>query len=454
MNNILTGKIMIIGGILVTFWNNIRNFTNSIVSIFWRHEYFDGDLGIELFDLIIKNSKVYSWGSREYSNEFVWSKKKQKNLRVIVSMPTMYFCLYNNKIPLILNYDVYGGDFTGSCLSVKYFSFLFSLDDLLFKTQNIFFNKNSTEKAKKSNFFLYSVSSTSVTNVLSSTILGNNNGSMEPSGSRHSENKNNSNEGQKQFIPILKDKGKYYGFDYTEEVFGEYEETNKKSYYKSKYYESLKTEILFWTNNRDWYETRGIVWKRGALLTGKQGTGKSRMVREIAQELNLPIAQFNISDMSSTEFDNLFKNYSKLGYNGNGCIILIEDIDVIFNGRVNILQQNLEKKLLSFDTLINAISGIKENSGIFVIVTTNHIEKLDPALIRPGRLDFKLEVGNPEKEGYEFIAKQILNGYDDEIHNVIKRGIEEQMTVSEFENACIEKAIDCLEIDKQLGILD
>ena len=444
--DLVNGKTLVAGGVLITFWNNIQNMGRSFVSLFWRSEYFSGELGVEIFESIISNSKVFKWGNKQYSNEFVWSTKRGKNIRVIAGKPDMYLCLYKNRIPLIMNYDIgYSGDYNSSILTISYSSLLFSLDDILKKCQENFFNKSL--KKSRSCYFLYNSSGSGLS--IEKTF---NASSAEPITARKGRSPSDSNQ-DIEFVPLLKHHADYYGFDYTGEVLGEPILNDKKAYFKSDTYYELVSEIKFWMNNRDWYETRGIIWKRGALLTGKQGTGKSRMVREACQELNIPIAQFNIADMTSFDFESSFKTYSNLGLNGMGCIVLIEDIDVVFHGRTNILQGNLQTKLLSFDTLINTISGVKENSGVFIIVTTNHPEKLDPALVRPGRLDAHINVSSLSREGYQFIAEKTLQGYDNEIVVAVEEGATKEMTVSEFENYCIEVAIDCIERDKKLGIL-
>jgi chaperone BCS1 len=139
--------------------------------------------------------------------------------------------------------------------------------------------------------------------------------------------------------------------------------------------------------------------------------------------------------MSDEEF---VKNYN-VG-SEKSMIILLEDLDVLFNLRENALAQTSKtKNLLSFDTLINTIAGIKRNDGIFLIITVNDISRCDPALIRPGRCDMKIEVGPLDRKGREFIARNILKGYPELIESIILTG--EGKVAAEFENDCIELAL-------------
>jgi mitochondrial chaperone BCS1 len=71
-------------------------------------------------------------------------------------------------------------------------------------------------------------------------------------------------------------------------------------------------------------------------------------------------------------------------------IILMEDIDAIFVGRSSVNKNSN----VSFSGLLNAIDGIRSQEGRILILTTNHKEKLDPALLRPGRCDLQIHLNN------------------------------------------------------------
>ena len=83
-------------------------------------------------------------------------------------------------------------------------------------------------------------------------------------------------------------------------------------------------------------------------------------------------------------------------------IILLEDIDAIFQGReaVNKMDYDGEdwtRSGPSFSGLLNALDGVRSQEGRILIMTTNHKEKLDPALLRPGRADLQIELGNAKQ---------------------------------------------------------
>src|SRR5690606_38276676 len=72
------------------------------------------------------------------------------------------------------------------------------------------------------------------------------------------------------------------------------------------------------------------------------------------------------------------------------CVVVIEDVDRAFHARERTEDAN---KNLTFSGLLNAIDGISAKEGRILVLTTNHPEVLDPALVRPGRVDRKFEVG-------------------------------------------------------------
>lgn len=133
------------------------------------------------------------------------------------------------------------------------------------------------------------------------------------------------------------------------------------------------------------YVTRGIPWRRGYLLHGAPGTGKTSLVRALASELGLDLCIVNLTS-------------SRLGDDGLAtlmasappqAILLMEDIDAIFVGR----EKADAAPGLSFSGLLNAIDGVYAQEGRILVMTTNHKERLDPALIRPGRIDRHFEIG-------------------------------------------------------------
>jgi hypothetical protein len=205
----------------------------------------------------------------------------------------------------------------------------------------------------------------------------------------------------------------------------------------------LIREIELWRSNRDWYRAKGIPWKRGWMLYGPPGTGKTALARAFAEDLNMPIYVFNLAQMSNQE---LTKAWTEMQVNVP-CIALIEDIDNVFHGRENVARKNspmpffMQQKKeddssnsrpmsfspLTFDTLLNCLDGVERSDGIFTIITTNDISKIDAAMgqprklpdgtqefisTRPGRIDKAVELTYMEPVDKKRMARKILGAYE------------------------------------------
>ncbi len=151
--------------------------------------------------------------------------------------------------------------------------------------------------------------------------------------------------------------------------------------------ESLIADVRAFLGRRDWYIERGIPYRRGYLLYGPPGTGKSSAVLAIASALKMDIAILSLAN-STLDDDELCQLLSNCPANS---VVLIEDIDCVFIERT--ATEDKQNKL-TFSGLLNAIDGVAAGEGRILFATTNHIERLDPALIRPGRIDRKELIGN------------------------------------------------------------
>ncbi|KAG4080291.1 hypothetical protein HA402_010783 [Bradysia odoriphaga] len=140
-----------------------------------------------------------------------------------------------------------------------------------------------------------------------------------------------------------------------------------------------------------WYSERGIPYRRGYLLHGPPGCGKSSFITALAGELEFSICILNLSERGLTD-DRL--NHL-LNVAPEKSIILLEDIDAAFASRDETSVQKAAfdgLNRVTFSGLLNCLDGVASTEARIVFMTTNHIERLDKALIRPGRIDFKQEI--------------------------------------------------------------
>lgn len=147
----------------------------------------------------------------------------------------------------------------------------------------------------------------------------------------------------------------------------------------------LHDDIHQFFARRSMYTERGIPWRRGYLLHGPPGTGKTSVAYALAGELGLKLCTLSLTNPKLNDHvlaDLLQRTPPK-------ALILIEDVDAFFHAR----QKQDARIEVSFSGLLNALDGVAAQEGRIVVLTTNHRDKLDAALIRPGRIDVEVELG-------------------------------------------------------------
>lgn len=141
-----------------------------------------------------------------------------------------------------------------------------------------------------------------------------------------------------------------------------------------------------------WYHQRGIPYRRGYLLYGPPGSGKTSYITALAGELEYSICILNLSDKLLTD-DRLNHLMNVIPEQS---IVLLEDVDAAFTSREENDGSNIAYKginRLTFSGLLNMLDGVASTEARILFMTTNYLERLDPALIRPGRVDRKYFIG-------------------------------------------------------------
>jgi chaperone BCS1 len=143
-----------------------------------------------------------------------------------------------------------------------------------------------------------------------------------------------------------------------------------------------------------WYQETGVPYRRGYLLYGPPGNGKSSVAKALAGELGMSIYLLMLSDpdMNDNRINDLLARVPDKN------MLLLEDIDCAFVKRT---RRNGQQGGLTFAGLLNALDGVASPEGRIVVMTTNHLDRLDPALIRPGRADVKVAFENATSEQAE-----------------------------------------------------
>lgn len=136
--------------------------------------------------------------------------------------------------------------------------------------------------------------------------------------------------------------------------------------------------FLAWRND---YQKYGIPYHRGYLLYGPPGTGKTTVARAVAAYYGLDMYYAPLSDVDKDA--NLIALMSRIK---PGSVLLLEDVDVMHAAR----DRDDDKQGITLSGLLNSLDGVSTPSGIITIMTSNHADVLDDALVRPGRVDRKL----------------------------------------------------------------
>lgn len=162
--------------------------------------------------------------------------------------------------------------------------------------------------------------------------------------------------------------------------------------------DSLYGDVQTFINSSPWYRDRGIPYRRGYLLHGPPGSGKSSFIYALAGKLDYNICILNLNERGLTD-DRLALALSSIPPQS---IVLLEDIDAAFpasSRRHNVNHETFASRQnagsdVTFSGLLNVLDGVAASEDRLVFMTTNHIERLDPALIRPGRVDYCQLIGD------------------------------------------------------------
>ncbi|XP_019182196.1 PREDICTED: AAA-ATPase At3g50940-like [Ipomoea nil] len=171
----------------------------------------------------------------------------------------------------------------------------------------------------------------------------------------------------------------------------------------------LKKEVIAdlerFVRRKDYYRRVGKAWKRGYLLYGPPGTGKSSLIAAMANYL-----KFDIYDLDLASLHSNLELHRLLATTKNRSILVIEDIDC----SIELQNRNLEQyshnqgdqSQLTLSGLLNFIDGLWSCCGDerIIVFTTNYKDRLDPALLRPGRMDMHIHMSYCTPTGFRVLA--------------------------------------------------
>ncbi|KAF4968648.1 hypothetical protein FZEAL_10358 [Fusarium zealandicum] len=147
------------------------------------------------------------------------------------------------------------------------------------------------------------------------------------------------------------------------------------------------------------YQSRSMPYRRGYLFYGPPGTGKSSLSVAIAGEFGLDLYEVKIPSVATdADLEQMFQEIPPR------CVVLLEDIDAVWVDRSSAdkhTQDGNNAPNCTLSGLLNVLDGVGSQEGRIVVMTTNHPEQLDSALVRPGRVDMKVLLGNISRKSAE-----------------------------------------------------
>ncbi len=207
-------------------------------------------------------------------------------------------------------------------------------------------------------------------------------------------------------------------------------------------------EIVDFLANPGRYTDVGARIPKGILLVGPPGTGKTLLAKAVAGEAGVPFFSLSGSDfvemfvgVGASRVRDMFAEAKK----NAPCIVFIDEIDAVARKRGSGLGGGHDEREQTLNQMLVEMDGFGINEGIIVMAATNRVDILDPAILRPGRFDRKVNVGCPDVRGREEIlevhAKGKPLGDDVDLKKIAQTTV--GFTGADLENLLNESAIAC-----------
>ncbi|KAK1323618.1 hypothetical protein QJS10_CPA02g01529 [Acorus calamus] len=176
----------------------------------------------------------------------------------------------------------------------------------------------------------------------------------------------------------------------------------------SKLKEAIKSDLTRFVEGRDYYRRVGRTWKRGYLLYGTPGTGKTSLISAMANFLD-----FDVYDLELTAVSDNTQLRTLLMSTGSKCVIVVEDVDCtvdVMNRSRGLKRTHDEMVSVNLSGILNFLDGLWSTceGERLMVFTTNHVERLDPALLRPGRMDMHVHMSYCGAEAFRTLMRNYL----------------------------------------------
>ena len=212
-------------------------------------------------------------------------------------------------------------------------------------------------------------------------------------------------------------------------------------------------EIVDFLKNPEKYMSLGARIPKGVLLVGYPGTGKTLLAKAVAGEAGVPFFSISGSDfvemfvgVGASRVRDMFEDAKRQA----PCIIFIDEIDAVARIRGSGMGGGHDEREQTLNQLLVEMDGFSVNEGIIVMAATNRADILDPAILRPGRFDRRVEVGLPDIKGREGIlqvhARKKKLGDDVDLHRIAQTAA--GFSGADLENLMNEAALHAAKTDR------
>jgi SpoVK/Ycf46/Vps4 family AAA+-type ATPase len=155
----------------------------------------------------------------------------------------------------------------------------------------------------------------------------------------------------------------------------------------------VRTDFELFFQREDWFHQHNLPYRRGYLLWGPPGNGKTATLRLMAAHPFIQPYTLDLSDMEEKSAD-VLRLFEAAGEN-TPALVILEDLDRAFPTE----GKRTQERAVSFQTLLNCLDGVTTQDGVIVVATANDPTCLDPAILkRPGRFDRVVQFRNPDAE--------------------------------------------------------
>jgi mitochondrial chaperone BCS1 len=217
--------------------------------------------------------------------------------------------------------------------------------------------------------------------------------------------------------------------------------------------EHLMQDLKRFRSSRARYRRLGVPYHRGYLLYGPPGTGKTSLVSALAAKFGMSIYVVNLTEMNDRTLKSAMNSVPE------DSVILFEDIDCMKTGNrrpdasptnsasaSSNAEQSADRGAVTLSGLLNVLDGFHAPANVVFVMTTNHADALDPALLRPGRIDYKLCMG----EAAESQKMELYRRFFPEAPDVVAQAFAESHaveTMAEFQGLllALEQETEALE---------